>query len=150
METWYATEVTNDQYFQAHYLKEVKAEKRRETVTLPAGSFFIPSGQPGSNLISYLLEPVTNDNLVTWGYLDNVVRITPTLEEIEASRAEMEARLAGLSPEEEAEYGARLRRQLEEMEEGDPIPIYRVMEETDIPGVLVRPFNQYEPNRYIR
>ena len=78
METWYATEVTHDEYFQAHYLKSVKAEKRTETVTLPAGSFFIPSGQASSNLISYLLEPVTNDNLVTWGFLDNVVRVTPS------------------------------------------------------------------------
>jgi hypothetical protein len=150
VETWYATEVTHDQYFQAHYLKSVKAEKRTETVSLPAGSFFIPSGQASSNLISYLLEPVTNDNLVTWGYLDNVVQVTPSAEEIAAQRAEMEARLAGMSAADRAQFGSRLERQMEQMSQGRAIPIYRVMKKADIPGVLVTAFNQYEPNRYIR
>jgi len=150
VETWYATEVTHDQYFQAHYLKSLKAEKRTETVTLPAGSFFIPSGQASSNLISNLLEPMTNDNLVTWGYLDNVVQVTPSEEEVAAQRAEMEARLAAMSPEERSQMGARFERQLEQAGRGRPIPIYRVMKKTDIPGILVRPFNQYEPRRYIR
>jgi hypothetical protein len=142
VETWYATEVTHDEYFQAHYLKSVKAEKRTETVTLPAGSFFIPSGQASSNLISYLLEPVTNDNLVTWGFLDNVVQVTPSQEEAAAQRAEMEARLAGMSAEERAQMGARLERQLEQAAQGRPIPIYRVMKKTEIPGVLVTSFNK--------
>ncbi len=150
VETWYATEVTHDQYFQAHYLKSLKAEKRTETVTLPAGSFFIPSGQASSNLISYLMEPVTNDNLVTWGYLDNVVQVTPSEEEVAAQRAELEARLAAMSPEDRSQMGARLERQLEQAGRGRPIPIYRVMKKTGIPGILVRPFNQYEPRRYIR
>jgi hypothetical protein len=150
VEAWYATEITHDQYFQAHYLKSVKAEKRTETVTLPAGSFFIPSGQASSNLLSYLLEPVTNDNLVTWGYLDNVVRVTPAQEEVAAQRAELEARLAAMSPEERSQMGARLERQLEQADRGRAIPIYRVMKKTEIPGVLVRPFNQYEPKQYIR
>jgi len=150
VESWYATEITHDQYFQAHYLKSVKAEKRTETVTLPAGSFFIPSGQASSNLISYLLEPVTNDNLVTWGYLDNVVQVTPSQEEVAAQRAEMEARLAAMSPEERSQMGARLERQLEQAGRGRAIPIYRVMKKTEIPGILVRPFNQYEPRQYFR
>lgn len=150
VETWYATEISHDQYFQAHYLKAVEAERRTETVSLPAGSFFIPTGQATSNLISYLLEPVTNDNLVTWGYLDNLVQVTPSREEMEAQRAEIEARLASLSEEERAQVGSRLERQLEQASQGRPIPIYRVMRNTEIPGVLVTPFNQYEPRRYVR
>jgi len=150
VETWYATEVVHDQYFQAHYLKSVSAEKRTETVSLPAGSFFIPSGQASSNLISYLFEPVTNDNLVTWGYLDNLVQVTPSAEEVAAQRAEMEERLASMSPEDRAQFGARMEQQLQRMGQGRPIPIYRVMKKTEIPGILVTPFNQYEPNRYIR
>jgi len=141
VETWYATEVTHDQYFQAHYLKSVKAEKRTETVSLPAGSFFIPSGQASSNLISYLLEPVTNDNLVTWGYLDNVVQVTPSQEERAARAAEIEARLSAMSAEERAQMGARLERQLEQASQGRAIPIYRVMKKTEIPGILVTLFN---------
>jgi len=150
VETWYATEVTHDEYFQAHYLKSLKAEKRTETVSLPAGSFFIPSGQASSNLISYLLEPVTNDNLVTWGFLDNVVQVTPSQEEAAARRAELEARLAGMSAEERAQMGARMERQLQQAGQGRAIPIYRVMKKAEIPGVLVTPFNQYEARRYIR
>jgi hypothetical protein len=150
VETWYATSVTHDQYFQAHYLKAVEAERRTETVSLPAGSFFIPSGQASSNLISYLLEPTTNDNLVTWGYLDNVVQVTPSEEEVAAQRTQLEQRLAAMSGEERAQMGARLERQLEQLSQGRPIPIYRVMKKTEIPGVLVTPFNVYEPNRYVR
>jgi len=150
VESWYATEVTHDEYFQAHYLKSVKAEKRTETVSLPAGSFFIPSGQASSNLISYLLEPVTNDNLVTWGFLDNVVQVTPSQEAMAAQRAELEARLSGMSAEERAQRGARMERQLQEASEGRLIPIHRVMKKTEIPGVLVQPFNHYESKRYIR
>ncbi len=150
VETWYATEVTHDQYFQAHYLKSVTAERRTETVSLPAGSFFIPSGQASSNLISYLLEPTTNDNLVTWGYLDNVVQVTPSAEAMAEQRAQLEERLANLTPDQRAQMGARLERQIEQANQGRPIPIYRVMKKADIPGILVRPFNAYEPNRYYR
>ena len=150
VETWYATEVTHDEYFQAHYLKSVKAEKRTETVTMPAGSFFIPSGQASSNLISYLLEPVTNDNLVTWGFLDNVVRVTPAQAEQAAQQAEMEARMASMTPEQRAQMGNRQGGPGQAGNQARAIPIYRVMKKTDIPGVLVTSFNQYEARRYIR
>jgi hypothetical protein len=30
------------------------------------------------------------------------------------------------------------------------VPIYRLMSKTDFAGELVRPFNEYERNRYIR
>ena len=62
----------------------------------------------------------------------------------------MEARLAEMSPEERAQMGARLERQLEQADQGRPVPIYRVMKKAEIPGRLVTSFNQYEPNRYIR
>jgi hypothetical protein len=150
VETWYATEVTHAQYFQAHYLKAVTAERRTETVSLPAGSFFIPSGQASSNLLSYLLEPTTNDNLVTWGYLDNVVQVTPSAEETAAREAELRERLASMTDEQRAQMGNRLERQIQQLRRGRSIPIYRVMKKTEIPGVLVTPFNVYEPNRYYR
>jgi hypothetical protein len=150
VETWYATEVTHDEYFQAHYLKSVKAERRTETVTMPAGSFFIPTGQASSNLISYLLEPVTNDNLVTWGFLDNVVRVTPSEAEQAAQQAEMEARLAAMTPEQRAQMGNRTGRPGQGGNQARAIPMYRLMKKTDIPGVLVQPYNQYEARRYIR
>ena len=86
VEAYDATAIGDTQYFQAHYLKTVTAEKVTETVEFPVGTFFVPSGQPMSNFISYILEPETNDNLVTWGYLDNVLRATPSAAEQDAQR----------------------------------------------------------------
>lgn len=36
-----------------------------------------------SNFISYIMEPQTDGNLITWGYLDNVLQETPSEEEIQ-------------------------------------------------------------------
>jgi hypothetical protein len=150
VEAYTATEVTHAEYFQAHYLKAVTVEKETKDITMPAGSFFIPSGQPMSNFISYIFEPETNDNLITWGFLDNVLRTTPTEAEIAAQRAQMEAMMARMSEEERAQFGARIERQMQQGSRPQEIPMYRVMKKTEIPGVLVQPFNQYERNRYIK
>ena len=150
VEAYTATEVTHAEYFQAHYLKAVTAEKETKDITMPAGSFFIPSGQPMSNFISYIFEPETNDNLITWGFLDNVLRTTPTEAEIAAQRAQVEAMMAGMSEEERAQFGARIERQMQQGSRPQEIPMYRVMRKTEMPGVLVEPFNQFERNRYIR
>jgi hypothetical protein len=103
-----------------------------------------------SNFISYIFEPTTNDNLVTWGYLDNLLQVTPTEAEIAEERAEMEQTLAQMSEEDRAQYGPRIQRQMERLTEPQEVPMYRVMTKTDIPGVLVERFNKYERNRYIR
>ena len=150
VEAWFATRITHERYFQAHYLKEVEAHKETITKELPAGSFFIPSGQPMSNFISYIMEPVTNDNLVTWGYLDNVVQVTPSEEEIQERMEEIRQRLAELSPEQRRRYGSRFEAQLAELERGQEIPLYRLMHKAELAGVLVRPYNEYEARRYIR
>jgi hypothetical protein len=150
VEAYTATEMTTTEYFQGHYLKAVTTDKETKTITMPAGSFFIPSGQPMSNFISYIFEPETNDNLITWGYLDNILRTTPTEAELAAQRAEMEEMLAGLSAEERAQMAPRIERQMQQGARAQEIPMYRVMKKTNIPGVLVQSFNQYERNRYIR
>lgn len=75
VEAYTVNEIKESQYFQGHYLKQVKVDKETETVKLPAGSLLIPTGQPRSNLLCYLMEPETDDNLITWGYLDNFIMI---------------------------------------------------------------------------
>ncbi len=151
VEAYDATAVEDTQYFQAHYLKAVTAEKVTETVEFPAGTFFVPSGQPMSNFISYILEPETNDNLVTWGYLDNVLRATPSVEEQEAQRRAQEERLAQMTPEQREQMQGRGGRGFGGGA-GRPqrVPIYRLMKRADVAGELVQPFNEYERNRYIR
>ncbi len=140
VEAYDATAVEDTQYFQAHYLKAVTADVVMETVDFPVGSFFIPSGQPLSNFISYLLEPETNDNLVTWGYLDNILRVTPSpVEQAAQNRAQM-------TPQQRQRFQGRggRRGRLQR------VPIYRVMNKTSFASVLAQPYNRYEPNRYIR
>ena len=136
VEVYYATAMENEQYFQGHYLNKVTAAKQTETIEFPAGSFFIPSGQPKSNLISYILEPETNDNLITWGYLD------PFLQSMSAEQTQ--AYLERM-----ARFRARMG------QEGPPppgqlIPMYRLMHKAEFKAVLVEDFNDYERNRYVR
>jgi hypothetical protein len=121
----------------------VVADKVTETVEFPAGTFFVPSGQPLSNFISYILEPETDDNLVTWGYLDNVLRATG-----EAGGQGGGGRGGGGGDPEEAGPPGRGGRG--GGQRAQRVPIYRLMTATDFAAVLVQPFNRYEPNRYIR
>jgi dipeptidyl-peptidase 4 len=145
VEVYHATEVRHDEYFQGHYLKSVTANKRTENVAFPAGTFFVPSGQPKSNLISYLFEPETDDNLITWGYLNGQIRTTPTHQELAAQRAAVEE--MDLEPEQRQQFLDRIDRQARQEQR---IPLYRLMEKAPLPVVVTQPFNQYERNRYVR
>jgi hypothetical protein len=77
VEVYTATEVQETDYFQGHYLKAVTAaEKATETIQVPAGAFYVSTAQSRGNLIAYLMEPETDDNLITWGWADHVLRVT--------------------------------------------------------------------------
>ena len=138
VEVYYATAIDNSEYFQGHYLNKVEAVKRTETVEFPAGSFFVAAGQPKANLISYILEPETDDNLITWGFLD---------EYLQAMTAEQTQRYIERMAQMRARFGGG--------EQGPPppgqlIPMYRLMKKADLKGTLVENFNEYERNRYVR
>ena len=77
-EVYYATDVSVESYFQGHYLKTVEAEKEIEQVDVVPGWFWIPSAQSRANLINYILEPETDDNLITWGWTDHILQTTAT------------------------------------------------------------------------
>jgi hypothetical protein len=136
VEVYYATEVTADQYFQGHYLRNVTAVKRTETLDLPAGTLFVPSGQARSNLISYLLEPETNDNVITWGYLDDFIRVQSP-----AAAGGAGGRGGG--------RGGRGGRGGQDRP-GQLIPIYRLMHQTAFAAEIVQPYDAAGKNRYIR
>jgi dipeptidyl-peptidase 4 len=88
LEVYDATGVRRNEYFQGHYLKSVTGvEKLTEKVQVPAGWFYVSTAQAKGNLISYIMEPETDDNLITWGYTDNVLQVTP---------ASIEEAIAGL------------------------------------------------------
>ncbi len=76
LEVYDALGIERNEYFQGHYLKSVMGvEKTTQKVAVPAGWYYVSTAQSKGNLISYLLEPETNDNLITWGYTDNVLRV---------------------------------------------------------------------------
>ncbi len=75
-EVYYATAINRDSYFQGHYLLSTEVEKEMETLDVGTGWFYIPTAQSKGNLITYLLEPETDDNLITWGFMNHIVQVT--------------------------------------------------------------------------
>ncbi|MGD2068870.1 MAG: M14 family zinc carboxypeptidase [Gemmatimonadota bacterium] len=141
-EVYHATRVRREEYFQGHYLKSVEVEKTSEEVEVVPGWFWVPTAQSRANLVSYLLEPETDDNLITWGWTDHLLEVKPaTVEEALAGFGD----LSSLT----AEQRERLERRVaEDLEETQPVPMLRVMTHQELPVVRVQPFNRYERNRY--
>jgi murein tripeptide amidase MpaA len=55
---------------QGHYTNTIKGRCIKEVTDFPAGSLVIRTAQPLANLAAYLLEPQSNDGLMTWNYFD--------------------------------------------------------------------------------
>ena len=55
---------------QGHYTNSVKGSFVKGLVEFPAGTIVVRTGQPLANLAAYLLEPQSNDGLLTWNYFD--------------------------------------------------------------------------------
>jgi len=147
LEVYYATEITADTYFQGHYLRSVKADKRTEKMELPAGTLFVPSGQAKSNLISYLLEPETDDNLITWGYLDDFLQVRGGAN-AGGGRAGGRAGAAPDPDDPQPPAGARGGRGGNTP--GQRIPMYRLMKQTTFPAVVVEPAGAGVKNQIYR
>jgi hypothetical protein len=60
--------------FQGHREMRVTGSWRRETRTIPNGSFIVDTSQPLGLLAVYLLEPQSDDGLVTWNFFDSDLR----------------------------------------------------------------------------
>jgi hypothetical protein len=55
---------------QGHYLHTATGEWKSTKTEFKAGTYIIRTAQPLANLVAYLLEPQTNDGLLTWNFLD--------------------------------------------------------------------------------
>jgi len=55
---------------QGHYTNTIKGKFSKVLVDFPSGSIIVRTAQPLANVAAYLLEPQSNDGLVTWNYLD--------------------------------------------------------------------------------
>jgi len=55
---------------QGHHFKTVKGIWQHASTKFKAGTYVIRTAQPLANLAAYLLEPQTNDGLLTWNFMD--------------------------------------------------------------------------------
>jgi hypothetical protein len=51
-------------------IRLVNSRRERRTLSLPTGSLIVPMDQPLARLAFHLLEPISDDGLVTWNFLD--------------------------------------------------------------------------------
>jgi len=146
-EVYYATEVRTESYFQGHYLKAAEVEKEPDTIDVQAGWFWIPTAQSMGNLITYLMEPETDDNLITWGWTDHILEETP-----ESEAAVLQSMLGGRSiAEVDDEQQERMReRAAQIMSERQRVPMMRVLSHQNMSVLRLQPFNQFQRNRFFR
>lgn len=144
-EVYYATKVRRDSYFQGHYLKSVEVQKKAEKLEVVPGWYWIPTAQSRANLISYLFEPETDDNLITWGYTDHLLEVRPeTVEEAMAAMAE-DMDLSSLPPDQLARFRQRAEQMLANPQR---VPMMRVLTHQKLPVMRVETFNQFQRNRF--
>ena len=148
LEVYEALGIRRNEYFQGHYLKSVTGvEKKVEKVQIPEGWFYVSTAQPKGNLVSYLLEPETDDNLITWGYTDNVLRVQP------ASVEEAMAGLLGdtdpssLTPDQRAQLEKRAQQMMNERQR---VPMMRAVTAQPKALMEVERFTELNRTRYWR
>jgi Zinc carboxypeptidase len=56
--------------FEGHYMATLEGEFVSKTRTFKKGDYWVDMAQPLSNLIFYMLEPQSDDGLVTWNFFD--------------------------------------------------------------------------------
>ncbi len=55
---------------QGHYTNTITGKYVNDTISFPAGTIVIRTAQPLANVATYLLEPESNDGMVTWNLFD--------------------------------------------------------------------------------
>jgi hypothetical protein len=133
LEVYQASEVRRNEYFQGHDLKAAIVQKSVETVEVPAGAFYVSTAQSRGNLVAYLMEPETDDNLITWGYTDHLLRASGSA----PVRDEEAARPAAPAKPPVAPRPQR-------------VPMMRLVKAQPMAALEVVPFNSYSRNRYFQ
>jgi len=55
---------------QGHYINTIKGGFINDTIDFPAGTIVVRTAQSLANLVTYLLEPQSNDGMMTWNFFD--------------------------------------------------------------------------------
>ncbi len=72
-ETWRFTDVKKQPFpFEGRTFTDYTLQPVKETLTIPAGSFYVPLAQPEARLIMSMLHPAAPDALVRWGFMDTI------------------------------------------------------------------------------
>ncbi len=146
LEVYEAGGVRRNEFFQGHYLKAVTGvEKKTETVQVPAGWFYVSTAQAKGNLISYILEPETDDNLITWGYTDNVLQVSPASVEEAMSGLLGDNDLSALTPEQRKGLEAKAAALMQQRQR---IPMMRVVKEQPKRLLEVTRYTELNRTRY--
>ena len=66
--------VVSQRPFQGHREMRLTGKWRKETRPIETGSFFVDTSQPLGLLAVYMLEPQSDDGLVTWNFFDSQLR----------------------------------------------------------------------------
>ncbi|HWI16282.1 MAG TPA: M14 family metallopeptidase [Vicinamibacterales bacterium] len=64
--------------FQGHQETRLKGTHERAQLTVQEGSLYVPANQPLARLAAYLLEPESDDGLVTWNYVEDGIAVGQT------------------------------------------------------------------------
>jgi hypothetical protein len=64
--------------FQGHRETRLRGTLQKAQLTVGAGSLFIPANQPLARLAFYLLEPESDDGLVTWNIIEEGLAVGET------------------------------------------------------------------------
>ena len=62
------------QAFEKHQERAVTGQYELSERTIPAGAYRVRMNQPLARLAFYLLEPRSNDGLLTWNFLDDALK----------------------------------------------------------------------------
>ena len=64
--------------FQGHQEARLKGAFDKIQLTVEAGALFVPANQPLARLAFYLIEPESDDGLVTWNVIDDGLAVGQT------------------------------------------------------------------------
>ena len=92
-------------------------------IKFPKGSFVIPTGQPLGRIVTHMLEPETNDNVVKWNTLDFLLPAGA----MRSQPADEEERRAAANPP-----------QTQTRREPVEFPIYKLMKPQALPAKVLR------------
>ncbi len=108
-DTWRFTDIKSQPFpYEGRAMVDFNAAPVHETVTFPAGSFYVPLAQPGTRLIMALLYPAAPDSLTHWGFFDAILEPSGRFSAGEYLSVPIAEKQAAENPKQWSEFQAKL------------------------------------------